>query len=172
MRAYLDLGNEVLLTLNIEPAGAGFIELNTIDIQDENWQGYYFNGVPVSIKAHANPGYSFFSWGTNQLDLVDATISDLGKINLIDNTVLTASFKGGKKKGISAYPNPTTGWVKVQGVIASEVSSLKVLSIGGRVVFKSQRQNYFDMSNFETGMYIIRIQAISGEYYGIKFIKY
>lgn len=41
----------------------GYIKLNTIDVHDlDNWQGVYFKGVPVSLKAKPYDGVKFEGW--------------------------------------------------------------------------------------------------------------
>jgi hypothetical protein len=50
------------LTLEINDADMGFIELNSLTIEEENWSGDYFMGIPIEVKAVARPGYTFVRW--------------------------------------------------------------------------------------------------------------
>ncbi|MCC7231951.1 MAG: lamin tail domain-containing protein [Bacteroidia bacterium] len=59
------LNGQVTLTLNVQPAGAGRIEISTLVPQAYPWSGVYFNGNPVTITAIPNPGYSFDHWQSN-----------------------------------------------------------------------------------------------------------
>lgn len=54
--------DEHVITLEVEPEGAGYIEVNTIFTDENPWQGYYFEGVPVNLNAVANIGYDFVEW--------------------------------------------------------------------------------------------------------------
>jgi hypothetical protein len=56
------LKKQVPVTLNVVPAGAGKIKINTITVDDMPWAGIYFDSVPISITAVANPGYTFGFW--------------------------------------------------------------------------------------------------------------
>jgi len=51
--------------LTISPPGAGRIKINTVIPDSDSWSGIYFKGVPVTITAIANPGYTFQNWSPN-----------------------------------------------------------------------------------------------------------
>ncbi|MFN5325274.1 MAG: CotH kinase family protein [Bacteroidota bacterium] len=50
------------LTLNTDPAGAGNIQLNSLNISNFPWTGTYFGNIQTSITASANNGYTFNGW--------------------------------------------------------------------------------------------------------------
>ncbi|MEM9545590.1 MAG: CotH kinase family protein [Bacteroidota bacterium] len=50
------------LTLQKNLPSAGYIQLNSLTIEDSNWQGDYFETVPIKITAVARPGYTFSHW--------------------------------------------------------------------------------------------------------------
>jgi hypothetical protein len=50
------------LVLSVSPEGKGRIKLNTITITDNNWQGLYFDSIPVAMEAIPNPGFEFVGW--------------------------------------------------------------------------------------------------------------
>ena len=88
-----DLDGQVTLTIDVEPAGAGYIKLNTIVPQDLPWNGIYFDGVPVTITAVANPGYSFSNWDNNDLIPTGSTEVAL-TINIDFSETFIAVFNG------------------------------------------------------------------------------
>ncbi len=63
------LTNQVSLSFDMVPAGAGRVHINTIEPKEEDypWTGVYYNGVPVKITIIENPGYHFDHWGANEL---------------------------------------------------------------------------------------------------------
>lgn len=78
MREFLqeryDLGTYDTIKLSVEPIGKGRIKLNTILVDDNNWQGLYFDSIPVYIEAIPNPGYEFIGWeSTSSPNLADST---------------------------------------------------------------------------------------------------
>jgi hypothetical protein len=59
---YFDLTDTAHVTLNVVPEGAGRIKISTITPYVYPWEGVYFLGIPVEIKAVPNKGYAFSSW--------------------------------------------------------------------------------------------------------------
>ncbi len=81
------------VTLSVEPAGAGYIKINTITPTTLPWSGIYFDGVPVTITAIANPGYTFSSWDDN--DLIPTGSFDVAlTINMEESEAFNAVFTG------------------------------------------------------------------------------
>lgn len=51
------------LTINNENFERGYVEVNhNLHIQETQWMGDYFQGVPITLRAVANPGYLFSHW--------------------------------------------------------------------------------------------------------------
>ena len=81
-----DLPNIAQVTLGITPTDAGSIKLNTLDILESNWQGYYFPTVPVEVRAIQNEGFQFSHW----LQFPDS--SNTMRVGITDPFYLTAVF--------------------------------------------------------------------------------
>ncbi|HYG52945.1 MAG TPA: lamin tail domain-containing protein [Flavobacteriales bacterium] len=99
------LVKKVTVTLNVLPAGAGYIKISTIIPPNYPWNGVYFDGNPVTITAYANPGYTFDHWNPNSL--IPTTYTPGLDLNISSNNTFTAVFTGSS--------NPTT-------VVPSEVN--------------------------------------------------
>lgn len=88
------LNEPVDVTLDVSPAGAGYIKISTIVPDGLPWTGVYFDGVPVQITAVANPGYTFTGWQPNGIipagDLNTISIT----LNIPDDGNFTALFGG------------------------------------------------------------------------------
>ncbi|MBA3901113.1 MAG: CotH kinase family protein, partial [Bacteroidetes bacterium] len=61
------LNGEVEISLDVVPAGAGKIKINTITPETLPWKGIYFDGVPVTLTVIPNPGFTFEFWAENQI---------------------------------------------------------------------------------------------------------
>ncbi len=61
---------EHVITLDVEPAGAGYIEVNTIYTDELPWQGFYFEGVPVVLNAIPYSGFQFQQWIETESDSI------------------------------------------------------------------------------------------------------
>lgn len=62
----LEFDGLVQISLAVEPAEAGSIQISTIIPDEYPWQGIYFNGCPVTISVIENEGYVFSHWQDNQ----------------------------------------------------------------------------------------------------------
>lgn len=71
IRAQFGISKNIDATLDVSEANRGYIKMNTIDIKIGTpsitsnpypWTGIYFSGIPVTIKAIANPGFTFSHW--------------------------------------------------------------------------------------------------------------
>lgn len=56
------LGQNDTITLSVSPNGKGRIKLNTIFVDKQNWNGLYFDSIPVRLEAIPNPGFEFVCW--------------------------------------------------------------------------------------------------------------
>ena len=61
IRNQFGLSGYYTLGLEIQPPGSGHIELTAINV-DDSFLGTYFIGVPMTLKAVPNSGYSFSGW--------------------------------------------------------------------------------------------------------------
>ena len=88
-----NLIEEVDLTIDVSPPGAGRIEISTVVPMSYPWTGTYFHGNPVTVTAIPNPGYSFDHWlSDNTIAFTDTNQSTTYDFALDD--VITAYFTG------------------------------------------------------------------------------
>jgi hypothetical protein len=88
-----NLTKQVTLTLAVQPAGAGIIKINSIYPDTYPWNGVYYDGVPVTITAIPNPGYTFTNWQSPTL-IPSANTNKSITLNLSVGETLTAYFSG------------------------------------------------------------------------------
>jgi Leucine-rich repeat (LRR) protein len=88
------LGGTATLTIKADPT-KGYVKVNTIAISSETkgvvnqaeWNGIYFKGLPVTVTAIPNHGYKFTGWEGNGQKGIEILL------NLIDDVKLTALFE-------------------------------------------------------------------------------
>lgn len=98
------LNKQVDVTLDVSPAGAGTIKISTITPETLPWTGVYFDGVPVTMTATANPGYSFKYWGANG---VLTENNETGSINLnVDRNDNFIAYFSALETDMYVFPNP------------------------------------------------------------------
>jgi CotH kinase protein/Lamin Tail Domain/Chitobiase/beta-hexosaminidase C-terminal domain/Divergent InlB B-repeat domain len=89
---YFGLNAQVDITLNVMPAGSGYVKISTVIPEEYPWSGIYFDGNPVMVTAIPNPGYVFQNWSANAFiaQLTNSTFTN----NISTNTTFTANFIG------------------------------------------------------------------------------
>ncbi len=87
IRNEFDLPNIALVNLHIEPEGSGIIQLNTLEISESEWNGYYFPTVPIAVRAIPNDGFQFAEWA----EFPDSSATML--VQITDPFTLTAVFE-------------------------------------------------------------------------------
>ena len=60
-------------------------------------------------------------------------------------------------ENISIHPNPTNSTFTISGITESEISSIEILDITGKLLFKTNSPINIDLSNYENGVYLFRI---------------
>ncbi len=86
LKNYFELPNIAQVSLNKVPESGGSIEINSLEITESGWFGYYFPTVPIKVMAKPNEGYVFSHWE----EFPDSSL--LMNINIIDPFTLTAVF--------------------------------------------------------------------------------
>ena len=82
-----DLPNIGLVNIHIEPEGSGSIQLNSLNINEDGWTGYYFPNVPITVTAVPNNGFIFTGW----TEFPDSTSSMI--LEITNPFPLTAVFE-------------------------------------------------------------------------------
>ncbi|HHS96265.1 MAG TPA: T9SS type A sorting domain-containing protein, partial [Phaeodactylibacter sp.] len=85
-----EISGVVDIDLNVQPADAGYILLNTLKLREDNlpWSGRYFAGIDAPIEAIADPGYLFSNWSSGTLNNNNA----FSTLNLSTDQSITANF--------------------------------------------------------------------------------
>jgi hypothetical protein len=86
------LDQEVSITLQANPPGAGTIKISTVVPTSLPWTGIYFHGNPVTVTAIPNPGFAFTNWSQNPNIANLAGQSFTADVPV--NTQFTANFIG------------------------------------------------------------------------------
>jgi len=160
------LPQQVDVTLDVLPVGAGKIHISTIQPSEYPWTGVYFDGVPVQIEAIANPGYEFAYWDNSAIinDILDSVW--LGNISL-SNAQFTAHFQSNigvneeEESSFRIYPSPAQDYIQVSADEQFRGLTFSIFDIQGKLAqtgyLQSQGSTRIDVSAFSKGMYAIQI---------------
>ncbi|MFM8596446.1 MAG: CotH kinase family protein [Flavobacteriales bacterium] len=177
-----NLSKKVQVQLDVYPAEAGTIQLNSIEPQILPWNGTYFDGVPVELIAHAKPGYEFSHWiaAANISD----SLQDSLEVNVTDNTqTFTAVFKvvplppAPQDLVFQLQPNPSNHLFVLANNAAEAASqcTLVVRDIHGRDIRKIKlpnQSNYeLDLLEERAGIYWIEIYKDNQRFQVLKALK-
>ena len=89
------LTSQVTLTLQVDPPGAGRIEISTITPATYPWSGVYFRGNNVTVTAIPNPGYTFDEFSSTTLGSHNHNQS--ANANFTSSQTITARFNGSSR---------------------------------------------------------------------------
>jgi hypothetical protein len=128
-----NLPKQVTITIQANPDEAGYVKISTIIPTQQPWAGFYFDGVPITFVAVANPGYQFTNWSAN--GFIDDVNNRIFTNTITANTTFTANFTG------SAIPNP---------VVISELNfnSDSTRSAGDWLELHNPSSVYIDVSDW------------------------
>jgi hypothetical protein len=184
IQANFNLPNQVDLTLNIIPEGAGTIHISTITPGQYPWQGVYFNGVPVQIEALANDGYNFLHWGNN--GLISDTLNPVFlEVLNTDAIVFEAYFEDlgvsvpalDNSKGISVYPNPAQDIIYVKND-GQPLGSLhyQVIDMHGKMMMEGELSGgntiqSVSINSLPPSVYLLKLTDGAGQKHQCRFVK-
>ncbi|MFH1120961.1 MAG: CotH kinase family protein [Bacteroidota bacterium] len=183
IQSNLGLPNQVGLSLNVIPEGAGTIHISTITPETYPWEGVYFNGVPVSITAEAAPGYYFSHWGNNGLisDTLNAGFLDMLNAETIDfmayfgeEHVGTGQLAAGEP-GFTLYPNPAGDVIYLSNKTSKD-ASYRLYDVNGHllregIILESEQRMTINIRNLAPSVYILRIMDPAEGPVHLRFIR-
>lgn len=62
LRSQFNLSGTWMLKLTVQDQQYGHVQVGGMNIPSASWYGHYFNNVPLTIEAIAQPGYQFVGW--------------------------------------------------------------------------------------------------------------
>jgi len=178
-----NLPNQVDVSLNVYPEGAGKIHISTITPDTYPWQGVYFNGVPVKIEAVANEGYSFLHWAPNSLisDTLNPVFLDILNTDEISFDAFVEDLAIGvptseELPGFSVYPNPAHNTLNIRNNNKTEDFHYEIIDVNGRIVLegfvsKGNATKQIDVRSLVNSIYLLRINSIDGKPNYFRFVK-
>ena len=101
--------------------------------------------------------------GVYPIALITVTISDINNIDISTTPADIGEVSVGTlgttdliKKDFKIYPNPTTGFINIQGNIGDDIESV-IYNVLGEEVIKINNQNRIDVGRLENGIYILKV---------------
>ena len=164
------------------PAPQSAFSIDTLSLQTASYaftypgSEAYIDSVSWSFgdsttAAGTNAQHSFAENGTYTVCAIvyNHCSSDTSCIDLeVDGLVSVASVE--KPDDLKLYPNPTTGGLMLKSEAPLRTYTLSDLQ--GREVAKGKLENnQIDLSNFESGVYLLRVRSVDGAVWNLKVVK-
>ncbi|MBK7212929.1 MAG: CotH kinase family protein [Bacteroidales bacterium] len=178
------LPNQVDVTLDIDPPGAGKIHISTISPDSYPWEGVYFNGLPVKIEAIPNPGFTFLHWENNPIlkDTLSAVFNDTLKAEAITFSAHFADFTSlpslETASDFNLYPNPASTDLYLTNKNNKSLAKLsyQVIDLNGRIIksgklISSASIAQIDIQSLPASLYLLRITDNKGMSQTLRFMK-
>lgn len=126
LRNNLNAGNDVTLTVNVNNAEFGYIQVNSLTIKEGfPWQGKYFSNNEISVRAIARPGYKFVGWqedndkNPERRVKLNATTSYTAVFEISDNKYNSVAINEINYK--SSDEHDSKDWVELYNTTASDI---------------------------------------------------
>ncbi|HHB79601.1 MAG TPA: T9SS type A sorting domain-containing protein [Saprospiraceae bacterium] len=183
VQQYAEITDTTIVSLSANPIDGGSIEFSTLTLSEANlpWQGIYFAGVDIPVKAIPASGYEFVGWSDNTLgNQPQATVNISGS-----TYSLTANFQPivqtndpAINNKISLSPNPASNHIFIQSdeFAGKDVTIHLIDALGRIVLFKEitrfPKDTYsINVSSFPKGTYTLKMQSPDGHETNQSFVK-
>ncbi|MCP3933173.1 MAG: T9SS type A sorting domain-containing protein [Bacteroidetes bacterium] len=169
----------------IDSPEQGFIHLNSLTIEEESWNGKYFETVPITLTAIPREGYVFEKWA-GDVQSFETEIT----LDLHSKTDVTAIFREVESTDtienpidlplqVTVYPNPALDYLYIvfKGEELDKIE-FRIFSVSGHLVYEQQVTEpvkdpqilKLQLANLQHGLYFIDIITDKGTF-NFKFLK-
>lgn len=184
LQTAFNLIKKVNVELDVFPFEAGEIALNTIQPNQYPWDGFYFDGVPITMVPIAKPGYEFSHWIPNAF-IADTLQDSLSTNVTVSNVFFTAIFKliplppDGPDIHFTVAPNPSNGTFvlthdnKTQATGCTyEIYDLSGRKVSAGTVNHTALETSITIPDVRSSVYILRVNKNNEALTNFKLIKY
>ena len=171
------------VTIDAQPAGAGTVQYNSVQLSTFPWTGTYFGNINSNLIATADTGFNFVNWTSASQVINPNAMADTAMLVLSSSDTIVAHFinpssvasLAQNQIGLAVYPSLVKTVTSVKYMLPEAASvSLKLYSTQGKELTtiinsneKKQAGTYavnLDLSttHLPPGMYVLNF--VSGKY--------
>lgn len=184
LQTAFNLVKKVGIELDVIPENAGEIALNSIQPNQYPWNGFYFDGIPISMLPIAKPGYEFSHWIPTAFVL--DSLQDTLTTNVTANTAFfTAVFKliplppDGPDIHFTVAPNPSNGTFVLTHDNKTQATgcTYEIFDLSGRIITRGTVNNTametpITIPEMRSAVYILRVNKNNEALTNFKLLKY
>jgi hypothetical protein len=105
------------------------------------------------------------SWNDTLTSFVGSDLK-IDEIHFKSQSIITGIFNYKNESSLSVFPNPTTGKIQIQSL--GSIQNLEIYNVLGEQIYKApyskqQTMNEVDLSNFQKGIYFVKISYENGK---------
>lgn len=146
----------------------GFSTLKKIWVSNGNSTNISYSDTNADIDS--SPTYAIKSGDVNGDNKIDFVFANLGSNSVKSKVWLNTSTLSNKEHIFlenKVYPNPVNKTFRLDESI--EFDFIELYDVNGKMLFKKNKQQEFDISNYKTGLYILKIVGKKTSY--LKLLK-
>jgi len=144
-----DLTGPFNITVDVQPAGAGNVRINSITPSNYIWSGSYYGNIQTNLKATPTSPYIFDHWELNHHSLSPSSISDSVSFMVTTGDDIIAVFRketepiGGSVAGVPTAFSPNGDNVNDVLFILGSIQNIdfEVFNRWGQTVFHTTDRN-------------------------------
>lgn len=175
------------LSIRISDTDEGYVKVNSLDIDESDWSGDYFQNVPIKVTAVPKDGYIFQYWELgSDADVAELTINMNSQLALRpvfgedSNSVPEPSNNLSSVAGIKVSPNPSGGELLLRFTVqrATQLSASLYDAQGRqlRTIFDTHfsagtQVQSKDLSIVPPGIYWVELREIGGGRAVVKWVR-
>jgi gliding motility-associated-like protein len=141
---YDELDGPYQLTVQVQPAPGGRVQVNTIVPNSFPFSGTYFGGIQQTLTAIPNIGYTFSHWSTNVPGMIANPNSPEIQFSLTADVTFTAHFVPLINHQVTFIVEPTgAGRINVAGQMLTQFPNVVSLpAMVGNTIFALENPGY------------------------------
>lgn len=139
------------LAFNVEPAGAGTIRFNELQVPEYPWSGSYYGGVQGEIEATPVALYEFDYWEvfSSTLDLDDTL--ELNTFMITSEDSIVAHFKIIETHEITFDVDPAgSGSISINGITPGAFPYTETFNEGDPITLTASPEQYFEFVEYSS----------------------
>lgn len=175
-----EISGPYLVTVDVEPVGAGRVKLNTLWHETLPWTGSYYGSMENLLEAEpysTNPNMVFSHWETSSGSIIGPSIdSAMASVIVSSNDTITAVFQNtvsieepdAGDVSLMAYPNPADEQITVNLTLPTETDFVvNIHSVDGKLLHTEagsgmQYFRWIDVSHLSDGVYHLSVDSDLG----------
>ncbi len=174
-----DVNGLATVSLAAEPPEGGQLLFSTLhfDAVHLPWSGVYFQGVPIPVRAEANPGWHFEGWSAPEAGESDSTSLVLsGDLQLtaffVQDSMPVSGLYDAARVSCRLSPNPASEYLDIQA--NKEIFQLLLLDAAGKTLVQQEAGSRVwrcDIRHLPAGWYGVQVIFRDGCCTSSSFIK-